>query len=304
MPFLTDEQVCVYENTASPEERGHAEAWFGVEEIYNSRPSNHVLSTSLFWKHPNPRKQDLPTPNLYLMQNAVRLGLDCRYDPWNHYLLPIMRGAERTAKVRPDVTVRVYLAQDLAFLIPELTQYCEVYLMRHSSLLHNPGAMWRFLVLEDALALATITDSDLMDRALETIGLSESLITAEVATWRVPMVSELDRHNVFIYRPMAANRFGTRQRLPVAQLAMAFVWHLTRGSFSRIVNYPGQGPVPHFGFVWPGYGIDEHFLARAIYPRLLPSGFIVKKHARGAGVFALDWELTKTANHHSRIVDY
>ena len=84
----------------------------------------HVVAASLFWKH---TKAEDPELSRDLIKNAFRLGLVRRFAPWDHYVQPLLDGAEKLASSRPAVIFRVYLAADLEFLVPDLLELnCEV----------------------------------------------------------------------------------------------------------------------------------------------------------------------------------
>jgi len=302
-PFLTDGHIQEFESSATPAERTQLDEWFEVGEVFNARPARHILSTSLFWKNPNVLSPDLPEPTLELLENAKRLGLVSGRDPWTHYVLPLVRGAEKLASTWPAVTVRVYLAKDLAFLLPTLTKFCEVHLMRHSSIRHAPGVFWRLFALEDAPDLVTVMDSDMMERSAEILlRRSEALLSTSVATWRGLSGGETDA-KFFTYRTLGAGLYGTRLRFPMRLLVKAFVWHCQRGTFRKTLELPGKGEIPHFGITWPGYGLDEWFLAVAMYPRMLPGGFITYAAKSSAPtLYPLDMAMVSAGNSLSQIL--
>ena len=108
-----------------------------------------MVAASLFWKNSQADEPDLPPLTRELLKNAGKLGLVKRFDPWPHYVQPLLDGAEKLALARPEIVFRVYLAADLEFLIEDFVEFiCEVQVMKSSSIRHNPGAMWRFLALE------------------------------------------------------------------------------------------------------------------------------------------------------------
>lgn len=130
--------------------------WCGVNRVINARKSRHLVVPTLFWKNETEWHQpawqgaELPAITRELMRDARKLGLVTRFAPWDHYVQPLLEGAAALRLGRPDIVFRVYLAADLEFLIPDLVEVgCEVFRMRGSSILHNPGAMWRFLAMEE-----------------------------------------------------------------------------------------------------------------------------------------------------------
>ena len=150
-PVLTDEMVGQFETEATEAERAELDGWFSVARVINPQPlTRHIVSTSLFWKNPRKDDPDLPSLDRKALKHAKRRGLVRRFDPWPHYVEPLLAGARQILESRSDVVFRVYLAADLDFLVKDLVKAgCEVRLMKSSSVRHNPGAMWRFLALEE-----------------------------------------------------------------------------------------------------------------------------------------------------------
>lgn len=298
LPFLTDTHITEFETTVDSNERTELARLFAIDDIINAKPGRRVLATSLFWKHAGPKGPPLPKLSLEILREAKKLGLAVRADPWTHYVLPLLRGAALLHEEFSDLAIRVYLAKDLDFLVPELVKTCEVVLMKHSSLQHNPGAMWRFLAMEDGPEVVTITDADRMVVAARVqCQRSRRVINEEIATWRCPRFHEINRRGRFNYRPIVACGFGTRIRLPVRQLARAFVWQSQRAAFPRQIASETLGPLRHCQQVWPSYGMAEWFLSTAVYPRLLPFGMATFPHrCRAPNLFPLDVELVRRCN--------
>ena len=303
-PVLTEEMVEEYELTAPPDEREELAGLFGVARWMNRRrDAQHVVSTSLFWKNAREDSPPLPEPTRELMVNAAEEGLAERFAPWQHYIEPVLQAAEMLSMTNPEAVFRVYLAADLAFLVPELTDAgCEIALMRHSSLAHNPGAMWRYLALEER-KLVTVIDAD---RALELEGdMARTVETSRVGLgyWRVPVWGEMNVIGKMAYRPMIGGQLGGCKRLPVRRLMEALVWHTRRGSIRTDCDAPGCGPQPIHGTEWPNYGFDEWFVLSAVYPRAAAAGLLSFVPARASSrLLPLDIENVMWANSRSEMV--
>jgi len=140
-PIFDDDMLELYQKEASEREKRAMADLFAVESIHNEKKVGHVVATSLFWKPACLGEADFPTPSKAVMENPGKHGLSSRFkNPWEHYVEPVFEATRHLAIIRPDLVYRVYLANDLSFLIPELVAAgCEVYLMKSSSLLHNPG---------------------------------------------------------------------------------------------------------------------------------------------------------------------
>jgi hypothetical protein len=295
-PIMTDEMVEEFQNKATPAEKERLE----VDSVINARPeATHVMSVTLFWKHVDAGDPDLPEPTEEILRQASELGLVKRFSPWQHYVEPLLTGAERIRQTKPHVVVVVWLAADLRFLIPALIAVgCEVRLMKSSSLRHSPGAMWRFLALEDA-RLVTVVDSDDADKADIHLARTEQLPNLEQSSWKSPngVDEEINGAGYFIYKPIIASGFGSRIPQPARLLLDAFIWHSLKGTFPLTVCYPKRGVTPIFGAFWPGYCFDEWFLACAVYPRLAVLGLITYHgHEPRGYAFTLDVEYATWLN--------
>ena len=155
----------------------------------------------------------------------MKRGLVRRLDPWTHYVQPLLTGAHEVLEGRTDLVFRVYLAADLEFLVQDLVDAgCEVRLMRSSSVRHNPGAMRRFLALEEKDSLVTMCDSDRAPMAGRDILRTEEMAKVGLGMWRVPVWGDLASDGSVTYRPMFGGHFGTCLKLPMRRLMKAFVW--------------------------------------------------------------------------------
>lgn len=306
-PVLTDEMVSDFMEQASDDERSLLDEWFGVRQVINPRTDegSHVVAASLFWKNTRADEPELPELTRELLKNAGKLSLVRRFSPWEHYVQPLLDGAELLAEERPEVVFRVYLAADMAFLAEDFVERnCEVHLMKSASIRHNPGAMWRFLALEHE-GLVTITDSDRAPEVLHDIERTEITVNHGLGHWRVPYIWGENESDCTHYRTVMACQFGSSMSLPVSTLMRAMLWHTRRGSLPVECRKGAGKPVPAFGSNWPDYGFDEWFLNVAVYPRIALSGvltFVPWNDRRLNHWFALDIEYVTWANPRSEII--
>ena len=102
-PVLSDAMIGQYEAEATAAERAELEGWFSVARIVNPQPAmRHVVSTSLFWKNPRQDDPDLPNLDRQTLKHAKRRGLVRRFDPWSHYVEPLLVGARQILENRKD----------------------------------------------------------------------------------------------------------------------------------------------------------------------------------------------------------
>jgi hypothetical protein len=192
-PVLNDDHLHAYEHGVSVEERVELDEWFAVDRVINRSKAKHLVTCSLFWKNACADEPDLPPLTLDRLVRAQELGLVERFAPWDHYVQPLMDGARLLRDKRPDVVFRIYLAADLHFLVEDLAGLgCEIHLMRTSSVRHNPGAMWRFLALEEKRRCITVVDADRGRSVLADIQRTELMAMGRLGFWRVPVWGELN----------------------------------------------------------------------------------------------------------------
>ena len=301
--------VEIYQLKATEQEKVTLREHFEVAAIHNSRATTHVIATSLFWKPASEGDGPYPAPTREIMQNPEAAGLSSRFkNPWKHYVEPIFEAARHLGEVRPDLVYRVYLANDLQFLIPELTQAgCEVYLMKSSSILHNPGAMWRFLAMEDE-GLVTMNDSDRAEHLIHDIERTELVAEGGLCYWRCPYYwgaeegQEVGLPNA--YHTGSAGIMGTAKPLPMRLLLEAFIWSCQKKivpDFCRVKDRK----LKITGSQWPDFGFDEHFLNTAIHPRAAFEGVLTFVNWKANHLnqwFALDIEYCTWANPKSEIM--
>lgn len=305
-PVLSPEMVELFLESVAESEKQQYEDWFSVEEVFNHQEEcGHLVSTSLFWKREYLRNGEIPEVSRDSMMRAEELGLVGRWAPWETYVRPLLSNAEWLKERRVDVVIRVYLAKDLEFLLGDLVEAgCEVYLMRSSSISHNPGAMWRFLALEDSSCPVTVTDSDRLQWILSDIARTEATQRVGVCGWRSPYDFGSTKEG---YRPIRAAQFGSTVSYPARQLMQAFVWHNVRGSIRTTCKLDGLRETEIAGTNWPDYGFDEWFLLAVMYPRMAQEGLLTffpwDKESPGQ-FFALDIEYCTWAHPKSELIQY
>jgi hypothetical protein len=310
-PILDDAQVTEYEQLATLPERVELDEWCAVTRIINPRPSTHLVAVSLFWKNLTAEENDLQVLGRQQMKDAASLGLISRFAPWDHYVKPLLEGAAILQKARPEVVLRVYLAADLEFLVEDLVEVgCEVYLMTSSSIRHNPGALWRFLALEEIGKWITVIDADRGQDILGDVERTEQAIAADLGLWRVPYFYDKKNyeHDPGYYRPINACQFGAKGGQPVALLMKAFIWHNRRGTMPTTWRDPVNPNQPEGKPIavttWPSYGFDEWFLLAALYPRMAFEGVLTFFHWQAPVLsfcHTLDVEYVTWANPRSEV---
>ncbi len=310
--MLTDEMVKAYRAGVTKQEKAQYEHWLGVERIINPRETRHTVCVSLFWKNTHAEDAPLPKPTKWLLKNPGAAGIHFRVEPWDHYVKPLLEAAKLVAKERKDASFRVYLASDMEFLVADLVKVgCEVRLMNSPSISHNPGALWRFLALEDKSTMVTFTDSDRAPDILADLDRTDTMARSGLGMWRVPWLPDepllargADKQSV-TYRPILGCQFGSVSPLPARLLMEALHWNTTKGLIETICHPAGCGPREIYGTRWPDYGFDEWFLQAAVYPRISKKGVLSFIPAGGMSKFLpLDVEYVTWANPRSEVVNF
>lgn len=307
-PVLDDDHLTAYENLASAEDRDKIRELFRVAEVFNSKPARHIVATSLFWKGMTSGPGMAQELDKDFLMDPSKLGQHGRVaNPWQHYVEPIFEGARKLSRDRPDVTFRVYLANDMAFVIPELVQSgCEVFLMGGSSSGMQPGMMWRFLALEHD-GLVTVTDADRAGDVIHDIDRTERIAAAGIAHWRVAYTcgrEETRQASATHYRPVMACQFGSSRPYPMVDLMAAFIWNYWQGKVGTDLTLGPDSGKRIMGSQWPDYGFDEWFLQTAFFPRMAFNGvltFVPWSDRSLNQWFALDIEYCTWANPISEI---
>ncbi|WP_193212036.1 beta-1,6-N-acetylglucosaminyltransferase [Luteolibacter marinus] len=305
-PVFTEDQVDEFEAEATLPERQELEEWYGIARVINPRPEcREIVSLSLFWKNVRGGDPDLPVPTRELMMNAVELGLAKRFNPWDHYVKPLLELTPVLLEKFPELSIRVHLASDLEFLADELAGAgCEVHLMKSPSLRFAPGGLWRFLPFEEEGKLVTVTDVDRLNDLEGDLERTRTMEIAGVAAWRVPVPTDTTGDRKVCYLPFMGCQFGVQGgHLEVRRLLDAFTWHARRGTAEHMVIMPNCGPLPIQSHEWPSYGFDEFFMTVAAYPRLAQEGMLtfVPSTARSQ-LLALDVEYVTWGNPRSELV--
>lgn len=303
-PVFTDSMVEEYETSATQDERAELEEWYGVEQIFNAQDKPHIASFSLFWKNLCAVDPDLPAPTREIMQQARARGLAIRFDPWDHYVMPLLQHIPRLMDQFPEVVFRVHLARDMEFLIPDFVKAgCEVWWMKSPSIRFAPGGLWRFLPYGEKDKLVTVADTDRMVHVPDDIHRTLAMADAGLGAWRVPVPNDHSAHDTVGYSPFIGCHSGIQGGWPVRQLLDAFTWHCLRGTMPDLAEIPHCPPRPIKGTVWPDYGFDEWFLTAAIYPRVAAAGVLsfVPSSVRSQ-LLTLDIEYVTWANRDSQLV--
>lgn len=303
-PVMDEQMVEEFEGLATPRAKQQLQEWYGVQEVFNRQDKRHLVAMSLFWKPSAASKNVYPEPTRETIMNAGNLGLDLRFEPWPHYIQPILDGAPDILSRCEDVAVRVYLASDLGFLVEDLVEAgCEVFLMRHASVAHAPGVAWRLLALSDQDRLVTIVDSDRLCDVAADLERTRAMERANLSAWRNPVCIDLDPEGKVVCKSMIGCQLGARGGWPMERLLHAFTWHVMRRTIPDVVEVPGCGVRQINHGNWPDFGFEEWFLTVVMYPRMAGGGVLtfVPSSARSA-LLALDVEYVTWSNSDSQLV--
>ncbi|MDP0492321.1 MAG: hypothetical protein Q7Q71_14830 [Verrucomicrobiota bacterium JB023] len=182
------------------------------------------------------------------------------------------------AKERPEVVVRVYLASDLVFLVPDLVGMgCEVRVMATASSYPALSDMWPFLALSHQ-GLVTVVDWRETPNPLLAVERTEGLAAGGLGFWREAYTSgedETRRAKPTHYRPIRKAAFGSVCSLPMRELMEAFLLLSERGEFSPELILGESKRKKAHGYQWPGKGFAEWFLLAVVFPRMAIEGGVM-----------------------------
>jgi hypothetical protein len=305
-PVFTDAQVEEALGQFSPDDEAVFQNEFGIDSVSGRTgvPGGHLLVFSLFCKATSSEDGEVAGLTAEMLKAPADFGLKFRHNPWDHYVEPLLQHGPAIVTSRPDLTLRIYLAQDLKFLVPMLAPFAEVVVMKGSSVRSAPGMLWRFLPLDEG-RYVTVLDADLASTSLIKIRVTERLFEAGLGYWRIPVPFDLNSDNEIIYRTMAGCYWGCRVQLPITDLLKAFRWQQIRNQVPRLATHPWKlRKFVLFGSNWPDYGSDEYFKNLVLFPRLAESGTLTIMHKPSRSwLLPLDIEYITWANRNS-VVNY
>ncbi len=239
------------------------------------------------------------------MKNAKKRGMAPRYDPWAHYVQPLLDYVPKYREEYPDIAFRVHLAKDLDFLIDDLVAAgCEVYHMKHSSLAFAPGGLWRFLPIAEEGKIVTVVDIDRIGELPTDLERTKHLVQSDLGAWKVPVWNDFNPEGEVCYLPFAGCQSGWKGGcVEIVKLLKTFTWLSMRKEMPISALLPFCEEKPVTKTTWPDYGFDEWFLAAAVYPRAAQNGIVnfIPNIARSV-LLTMDVEYTTWSNTNSEMI--
>jgi len=231
---------------------------FEHEEIINHQPyKNKIVSMSLFFKN-----VDKIEVHDELSEDIIKNISNIK---WEKYFEKLLKYGPEFIKNNPDIKIRIYLANDCKFMIPRLSEFCEIYLMKTSSLSAQPGMMWRFLAMNELDTSVVYWDAD---------DCNDISYTTHLFKFKKPFVRTNQWKSIFkddsgsiVYRPFMGCRSYTNIQIDIKPMMIDFIKNELDGNISKSVNHSN-----FFGTTWPYYGFDEWFLMTLLYPIALKKG--------------------------------
>lgn len=288
-PEFDDADIRTYEMLSNAEGMEDAKNQFRIASIHNAKEKKIVLSTALFAKPPDPGLQEIKIPeDLNKPHPSIRRGEATWNDAfWDRFVA----GLDKLREAKLDWTVRVHLAQDLApFYLERLIDLdVEVRVMGSSSILHNPGACWRYLAGDDAEIWFARDIEDLCPTYIE-LPLMQRFISwvsnEEVSGprfFRICWNADYDDVTT-VYRPASGGGCGGARMSGITRALEAWHWFGSRyhelgdnplsNFHTRWHFHPVRGVRELFGYKWPKYGGDEQFAGQYLYWRHVRAGEI------------------------------
>lgn len=308
-PMFTKGAIEAFEMLSTPEERKDAYSHFAVEGVYDEKPDRNCglpyLATAIFAKPPDPGLPEIKIPDdLKTPHPSVRRGeIDWHGAFWDRLAANI----KKMESFRLNWNIRVYLANDMQHLLQELLDWgCEVHVMERSSILHNPGACWRYLAADNTNFFFCRDAEDLCPSHVELPLMKAFMERCEDRSggYLFRCMWNADQDDVStVYRPMSGGGMGGyRLELGMEQALAAWHWWGSRGFLPKFHSHPLLNEHRElFGMDWPKYGGDEQFGGQYIYwQQVFNEGRIDSvvgfSHHNLHPLMALDVANVKTAN--------
>ena len=302
-PVYDEDLVENYLTVENSVNRSEIRALFEVEKIHGHQDKPHIVSCSLFWKPPNLEDESYPNPTRKILQNTAELDYSSETSPWERYVNPFLQQIPRLIEKFPTVSFRIYLANDLEFLVVDLVKVgCEVFLMKQSSIASSPGALWRFLALEEE-KLVTVTNISRLNLLPTDIGRTIHIDRLGLGAWKVPVWKDFNDNQEVAYFPFSRCHSGWKGGWPIKELLESFTWNSKRGAVPTDASVATCAPLPITKTRWPDRGFDEWFLAAAMYPRVAQDGILnFVPNTASSVMLTLDVEYSTWANSQSEII--
>ncbi|MBE2284526.1 MAG: hypothetical protein IAE77_13805 [Prosthecobacter sp.] len=254
-------------------------------------PEDVIISGSLFFKGCNYAKRDahpiqdasgqIPLDELYKIPHPAFAG--SKREPFSffdNYVKPIIKG-----RWEPYKCV-IFLAADLRCLKPILeNRGIKVVMMRHSSLAHSPGAMWRYLAFNFQCRAVYFADTD-REFEIRRVNHLLKLLEQEPKTALArPLQSTgsggqmaLILGNNFMAKPASVDFDAAESMLGYIVLNILaedrptnFVYenrHDRKPAIPRVLEQEYEGPMPSERVplkCFPYYCFDEQWLKEVVY---------------------------------------
>ena len=183
IPVLSGEMMEDFEKNAGSEERQELDLWFKPRDVINPQPfSRHLVSVSIDGRAGQADGQADADAG---MTSHPPSAADTGY--WKRFIEPITETLPTLLKELEGITVRVYLAPNLEFLVPDLSDAgCEIYLMEHFFTEHSLGTLWKYLAFAESNRFITTQDPSLFRDVVANLTRTETLAGLGLACWREP----------------------------------------------------------------------------------------------------------------------
>jgi hypothetical protein len=254
-----------------PESKEMLDEFFKVKQVIHplNKKNKKLVAYSLFWKCTSLNgQQPVVNPNTIHDPALGRKGESFH----SYYVNPMKKVIKYFKENEKNTVVRIYLANDLEFLVPELSySNVEIYLMSSSSVGHSPGAMWRFLALtDDDAKVVCIKDSDDKVNERKENKINDWINDSETSGWyRFSSYKFQEDLNSALYSPIIANNFGVKRLkgIDIEKAMKGFILHreLLIDEPRHPRDIPNEEHPYGFGNQFPVYGLDERFLKHVIY---------------------------------------
>lgn len=258
IPNNIDDILSEYNNIKT-EDSEFLDSLFSYEKLNNIDKPN-VLSLNLFYKD-----VDKIVTNGILSEDLIKKEAHNEHkNKWTNYFQKILDFGPQFIKDNPDKKIRIYLDPECDFMVDRLLKFCEVFLMKKTSLSAQPGAMWRMLAFQDDTVNNVVCwDADNMHIYKNSYVLFNS--TAPFSKIYNSVSSITNNDNKIIYRFIQCGLIGANIKIPIEKFMKAFIYYDIKNKIKKTAKL-SSGEFEFFGSTWPFYGFDEWFTHNVLLP--------------------------------------
>lgn len=286
LPHLTADAIEDAARLMTPQEVEGYLRFYKISHTLGRRGGGeHQVGVSLYLDHPGFAAAGEVTEGMLRRPADFGIGID--YSPWERLVDPLLAYGPVFSRLAPEVTTRIYLAAELAFLAARLAEHAEVCVMECRSGAAAPGALWAYTGIADTEGTYTVVDAADFPAMLDRVQITRTMKEGGLGLWRTPAARDMQEGRIS-YLPMKGTDWGTSMRFPVMDVLPAFHHAMDSGALPVRGTTPQEAmELPLCGTQWPDAGVNAFFLMACLFPRLAEGGVLTIPPERPESAFLL-----------------